>query len=1035
MALWLQLSNRPERLAKQLVLHLREEHAAPLSRALDERVVIVNHLGMARWLKLELARQMGICASLRFPFPASWLWELHEELSGERPPDVDAFSRANMRWRLLGLLPDLISKPQLQPLRRWLDHGDTVTRRYELCDKLSEVYDSLLVYRPDLLQQWEDGRGTGYHSLLWTSLLRDTTQKHHRAKRLDSLKAILDWSSDPAACPRELMLFGISALPKPQLETFVSLSRHCDVRFLCLGTGQELSASNSLASYLGAQSAELQQQLLEYGARLLLEHDTFCNDHALGRMQNRLSGQAVKSVPKADDSLRIHVTHSPLRELQALREYLLERFDRDPSLNAGEVLVLMPDPAKMEWAIRATFSVADPAQHIPWRISDTSPNAEHDAAGWLRELLYLIGGRLSLLDVSHFLHHPITLERFSLSNDDIDALSNWLAQGGLRWGADSGHRQRLGLPVTEAGTWKATLDRLALALAMPSETEAFGALLPAGDAHSRRDLFDRLVEVAQLLLSGSVAVSEDRSLLAWSDLLLELYQAWFPESLAGSPADTLLLRTVADLRDTASESRCELPVPLSVLLRELPEDNGNRSSWLRGEVCFAGLQPMRHVPARVLCLLGLDQDTFPRRDTSNELMPETQRRPGERSRELEDRQILLESLLSVREHLLLSYIGKSTVDDSDLPPSSLISHIQDHLREWGESPMHVTSWPLQRVSSQHFHSGSAMARDRDAFSAAQVIQQRFVREPFLAAPLPELDEVHRRLDVLQRFLRDPLDLFLRLRCGIVLPQTSEHPPDEQSFELRGLDRWKLHNALLSRFLSGNAPYSLQAMSHAGALPVLPIADSLYHSGAQRMQHLVEDVSPLLHATPEFAPAGYCTIDLQFESWSLQGVIQGLSAKGFLHLQPGALRPHQLLQCWLKHVLLSNAFVEYHGLSASMMTPEGHASFRPLDNPTRSLQNLLRLAELGLSRPVFWPSDLLLKLSAALNKSGEEGFLTAISKVIETWNTENSPYHSTSATLLVWGDSPPWTQKEFLQHLRFGAECASDLVTHVEGVPL
>ena len=1031
MALRLLLSNRPERLSALLADSLQNTYCVSPQNALAEQIVIVSHLGMAHWLKLDLARRLGICAALRFPFPASWLWELHEILGGEAPPERDPFTRNAMRWRLFRLLPDLLHHPELGVLQDWLQHKDTISRRHELCDKLAEVYDSRLVYRPDTLKQWESANATSYHHLLWSALVKDVSPVSHRASRLEALSSMLDWADHLPACPPQVRLFGISSLPQPQLEAFALLARHCEVSFYCLGTDQRSSPHNNLGAWLGEQSTELQKQLIDHGATVDVDYDPPTTATQLGRLQNRLQGQECSHVRNADDSILIHVTHSPLRELQALREYLLERFDDDPTLEAGDVLVLMPDPAAMEWAIRATFSNLPPEQSIPWRLADTVQSTTEDPCIWLQELLKLLAGRLPLREVLGFLRHPYCRQRFLFSDDDLDTIGDWLEEAGLRWGADTNHRTRLGLPASNGGTWQAALDRLALSLAMPCDTEAFGEILAAGDTHSRRELFDRLAEVDSLLQAGSLSAASERSLLEWCDWIEEVGMAWLPTSLHGSREEGDLRNIILELRNTAEISSCITSVPLSVVQRELPKESGRYGSWLRGELCFAGIQPMRHVPVRVLCLLGLNQDSFPRRDTINEMMPITKRRPGERSRELEDRQILLESLLSVHEHLLLSYQGRSTKDDSELPPSPCLQQIQDYLQLVDEPPITVRSWPLQRISPWHFQAEVPRSRDTVARKAAVVTQQHSNRHPFVEGQLEPLEGSSLTLTALQNTLRDPLESFLRLRFGMILPRDNDLTADEESFSLEGLTLWQLRNKLLQRMLQGNVPYSAQALYHAGLLPVLPISDRLYQHCISEIGDLIESAEPLLRDAASFAPDGYYTCSLRPGSWMLEGRVHGLCRTGLLCLQAGAFRPRQQVQVWLQHLMMTISCSSYAGLEARILTPVGAWHMRAVENALEALNRLLSLSEEALQAPKLWLPDILYPLAEVLRNKGEQGAEHGLDQIASRWDSPHGGIRSNAATRLIWGDTPPFEDSEFRQTLIRGARALLPMLEHLE----
>ena len=60
--------------------------------------------------------------------------------------------------------------------------------------------------------------------------------------------------------------------------------------------------------------------------------------------------------------------------------------------------------------------------------------------------------------------------------------------------------------------------------------------------------------------------------------------------------------------------------------------------------------------------------------------------PGDRSRRDDDRQLMLEALLSARRVLYVSWAGRSVRDNSEQPPSVLVSQLRDYLAAgWGSA--------------------------------------------------------------------------------------------------------------------------------------------------------------------------------------------------------------------------------------------------------------------------------------------------------------------------------------------------------------
>ena len=131
-----------------------------------------------------------------------------------------------------------------------------------------------------------------------------------------------------------------------------------------------------------------------------------------------------------------------------------------------------------------------------------------------------------------------------------------------------------------------------------------------------------------------------------------------------------------------------------------------------GGVTFCTLMPMRAIPFEVVCLLGMNDGDYPRRSLRSDFdlmaLP-GHLRPGDRSRRHDDRQLMLEALLSARRRLVVSWTGHSVRDNTEQPPSVLVSQLRDYIAAvWGPQAVaeRTTAHPLQPFSRRYFEGGS-----------------------------------------------------------------------------------------------------------------------------------------------------------------------------------------------------------------------------------------------------------------------------------------------------------------------------------------
>jgi exodeoxyribonuclease V gamma subunit len=99
--------NQMELLRAAVFDWLRDNPLGPL----EEEIMLVQSNGVAEWLKIALAEELGVCAATRVALPARFQWEAYRGMLGpERVPRRSPFDKDALTWRLMRLLPELLEK-------------------------------------------------------------------------------------------------------------------------------------------------------------------------------------------------------------------------------------------------------------------------------------------------------------------------------------------------------------------------------------------------------------------------------------------------------------------------------------------------------------------------------------------------------------------------------------------------------------------------------------------------------------------------------------------------------------------------------------------------------------------------------------------------------------------------------------------------------------------------------------------------------------------------------------------------------------
>ena len=938
--------NRMELLVEALARAVSE----PLPDPLEPEIVVVQNRGMERWVTMELARRAGVWMNARFPFPNAVVEELFDRVLGPDPAAA-GWEREALAWRVYALLPELVERPAFGPLQRYLEDDPGTLKRYQLAHRIADLFDRYTVYRPAMVLEWEAGAGPGEGHAAWQAeLWRVLAERFGAGHRAGRFRAFLERlrQGRPPDLPERIQVFGVSALPPFHLDVLAAVGRWIPVNLFVLNPCREywadivpdrvisrrerlersaghLEQGHRLLASLGRTGREFLDLLVDRDAPQEELFEDPGEESLLHRLQSDMlhlrdrggpAHPAVEVGPE-DRSVAVASCHSPLREVEALRDHLLRLFQEIPGLEPHDVVVMTPDVETYAPLVEAVFRPeGDDVPAIPHNVADRNVVSGSALVDAFFRVLGLAGSRFGAARVVDLLETAAVARRFGLSEADLDRIRAWVRRAGIRWGLDAEHRRRLGLPAFPEHTWRAGLDRLLLGYALPGDGERlFGGVLPFDDVEGAEDAaaLGRLVEFVGRL-EGAVRLLEGkRPLSEWARELSALFDALF---LPGPEEEREARVLRAALAGLAQADPGGGPVPLAPVrahLREVLERAAYGGGFLTGGVTVCAMLPMRSIPFRVVCLLGLNDGAFPRADrpAGFDLMAREPRR-GDRSVRDEDRYVFLEALLSARDHLYVSYVGQSQRDAADIPPSVLVSELLETLdrgyRVGGRPPSErlVVRHRLQAFSPAYFRPGTGL----ESFSEDNLRACRRLVEtdpaagpgPWLPGPLPapppELESPS--LEELVRFLQNPCRGFLRLRYGLRLDAPAEPVEEDEPLELDRLGEYGVQQELLARVAEGRDPEATFPLLRArGDLPPGTAGRAAFEDAAVALEPLREVLEPVL-AEPVLEPVPF---ELEFRGRRLTGTLRGLRPRGLVFFRPGAIRGKDRVRAWIHHLVL------------------------------------------------------------------------------------------------------------------------------------
>ncbi|MFP4138860.1 MAG: exodeoxyribonuclease V subunit gamma, partial [Halomonas sp.] len=587
--------------------------------------------------------------------------------------------------------------------------------------------------------------------------------------------------------------------------------------------------------------------------------------------------------PARDRSLRFQVAHSALREVEILHDQLLAAFSEDPTLRPRDILVMVPDVDQYAAAVQAVFGRLDPddPRHIPFTLSDQASRHRLPLLIALESLLRLPELRLSVSDLLDLLEVPAVRARFGIPEGGLPTLRRWIEGAGIRWGLDARQRQSLDLPEgLTANTWTFGLRRLLLGYAVGAAADGpWQGIEPHDDIGGlEAALAGPLVTLIDTLEEQWQRLAEPCDVATWGERLRDLLAACFlPDTDQDLMALTRLEQALDTWQESAEEAGLTEPLPLSVVrehwLAQVDEASLSQR-FLAGAVNIATLMPMRAIPFRHVCLLGMNDADYPRvqRPLDIDLMAQDYR-PGDRSRREDDRYLFLEALLSARDRLSISWVGRSIVDNTEQPPSVLLGQLRDHLaRGWvlagngqarhedgGKALLAAltTEHPLQPFSIAYFREGSRLATY--AHEWRELHRPDAAPPPAAEPPLASFrQERPLTLAQLGNFLKAPVQAFHTTRLKVFLEVDAMERLDHEPFKLDGLDHWQLQQALIEASraaVEAGEPHepamqaTLERLERQGRLAMGGFAEQMREKLVEPMDTLFADYRQALEAWP------------------------------------------------------------------------------------------------------------------------------------------------------------------------------------------
>jgi exodeoxyribonuclease V gamma subunit len=879
MSITLRVAASLDLLSDALTEDMRADFTEKRIGVFDPQWVVTQTDGINSWMKNQLAEKTGIAANLRFVKMNDIVQLLYAWLF---PKGLFLMDKDRMTWTIFAVLNEDQFINQYPSIASY--YSGSELRRIALATEMADLFDQYQIYRHDKIEKWNQAEFQVEESLrwqvyLWKKIKERLGEAFNKPEKKELISKRLPY----------LRFFGMAIVTPYFLELFRVLSTIIEVKFYLLNPSPDeywidneagFEIDKRILRLRDLPSKEMEEDtgnellnnwgtVLKDSYKLLLTNESYVNvydvipsdrfsDHPFTLLkqiqyeiytnQSNQVRQAISNEMLKDGSFVIQGCFTPVREVEVFYNYMIDSFAANPALKARDVVVMVTDIDTYAPFIRAVFDNA-PVK-IPYSIADETVSKGNTLFTAIRDILSINAETFKSEEVLSLLDSPYIRNRFGFT--DIIAVRQAVREAGIFLGKGVAADDPELYERTEAWmvSWDYGLQKIMYGLCM-SGGEMFTVndreLLPLDTAEGA-GMLDRirLYDFVQVLMDILGKRSSPKTLTQWSEYLGEIMTSMIIDE---EKEDEDLIRfaqlqeTIAELDEVSGGSQISFLVFRQVFFSRLEEER-RINRYAGPGINFCTLLPMRSVPYKIVALMGMDFENFPRQDSALSFsLLRHEKRFGDRSIRENDKHLFLESLVAAREKFYISYVARNVQKGTEMPPSTLVDELMDYIAIKTSAP---ADYKKSAVCMHPLHVFSAQYLGEQSSLPSNYLSHNYVRgkdyeiDPDRNIPLPDFKFI--QLDKFGEFFKNPVKYYYNNQLDIYYREEEERIPETELFELEFLQEWKIKDD----FLRGDyepAEYTDQ-QKRSGQLPLSNMGKAWVNKILQEISEFNQAVNDL-----------------------------------------------------------------------------------------------------------------------------------------------------------------------------------------------
>lgn len=957
MAIHLHVSNALSALAQQLAKDLKAHQKSVFA---PEQIVTQTE-GMNNWLKNQLASHLGIAANLSFGKPSDVISKIYYLLCAHKK---SILSVDYIKWNLFHFLSESGFQEKFPGIARY--YASNEVKQIALAAKVADLFDQYQIYRPDVIETWTQTElvnvADDFQAYLWVRLQEVAQQQ--LLDKTNIIQEIIQAIQQPEQQAKlkanfpNLQFFGIAVITPYYLKLFNALAEHIDIRFYLLNPAPTMywlddQSEKEIARFAqkyprikrehmsrGIQGNELLNSwgnIIRDSFLLMFQDEMFINSYndalavepetpktLLQKIQHDVfynadteSRQVITQQDLKDGSVQINACFTTVREVEVLYNYLVELVTQsDKPYSPRDIVVMASDIDAYAPYIRAVFDNA-PYQ-FPYTIADEHINAGHSMFNAIEQILSMQLDLIKTEDILLLFESKYVRERFGIQ--DLDLIRRALEEANIRFGQKGNRAQG-----THVMSWEYGLKRLMYGICISGSpvAEIDGETLIPVDVFEGSDAYDlvKFWSFMQTLETTLQKRNSAKTVLEWGKYVQELVEDLVFQSSEQEDEDYHRLIHYIE-RLSAFEEISAAPVSFEVFRHsflQVLNTETKAKSFAGAGITFCSLIPMRSIPFKVVAMMGMNFDQFPRKENEPSFnLIEQKKRKGDRNVKDNDKHLFLETILSAEENFYISYIGRSAKDAVSIPPSSLLDELMAYIVQGVDKAdvdlyaQLVTVHPLHGFSQQYFNGSGLKNYLGDWVSKA----------PFESKAENPAENIYLFEEIaladLLNFMGDPIKFYFNKCLGIYYREEELLLPDTEVFELDKLDLWQLKQDLMAMTEADQANY-YERLVLQGVLPLKHVGQLAF----EQVQEELQSKKSFLEELVQGEVPRRINIDFYLGAQRIQGACQRMYGDDYVYWSDSKNNKKHFVLAFLEYVVLKAAGHDFNFRFADLEKKESH----------------------------------------------------------------------------------------------------------------